>query len=44
MELLKQFAEDLKMEIYYNYDELIPSLCADVIDKVLERYMKNEVE
>lgn len=44
MELLKQFAEDIKMEIYYNFDELIPSACADVIDKVLERYLKNDFE
>ena len=33
---LKQFAERVKMEFYYEFDELIPSIMSDKIDKILK--------
>ena len=33
---LKQFAERVKMEFYYHFDELIPSIMSDKIDKILK--------
>jgi hypothetical protein len=35
-EQLKQFAERIKMEFYYEFDELIPSIMSDKIDKILK--------
>lgn len=35
---LKQFAESVKMEFYYEFDELIPSIMEDKIDKLLEEF------
>lgn len=36
--LLKDFAEIIKMRFYYNFDEIIPSIMADEIDKLLEGF------
>lgn len=33
---LNDFAERIKMEFYYEFDELIPSIMADKIDKILK--------
>lgn len=33
-EKLKKFAERVKMEFYYEFDEIIPSIMADKIDKI----------
>lgn len=35
-EALKEFAEKIKMRFYYNFDELIPSIMSDEIDKILK--------
>ena len=35
---LKNFAERVKMEFYYEFDELIPSIMEDKIDKLLEEW------
>ena len=32
---LPQFAERVKMEFYYQFDEIIPSIMADKIDEIL---------
>ena len=34
-EAIKEFAERLKMECYATYDEVLPSLFADIIDKLV---------
>lgn len=36
---LKQFAERVKMEFSYEFDELIPSIMADKIDKILKEFL-----
>lgn len=36
---LKQFAERIKMEFYYQFDELIPSIMADKIDETLKEFV-----
>jgi hypothetical protein len=38
-EQLKQFAERIKMEFYYEFDELIPSIMSDKIDKILKEIL-----
>ena len=35
-EAIKEFAEKLKMECYATYDEVLPSLFADIIDKLVK--------
>ena len=35
-EAIKVFAEKLKMECYATYDEVLPSLFADIIDKLVK--------
>lgn len=35
---LKAFAEEIKMAFYYEFDELIPSIMADKIDEIAEKY------
>ena len=35
-EAIKWFAEKLKMECYATYDEVLPSLFADIIDKLVK--------
>ena len=37
--LLKQFAERVKMEFYYEFDEIIPSIMSDKIDKILKEIL-----
>lgn len=37
---LKQFAEKIKMEFYYEFDELIPSIMANKIDETLKESIK----
>ena len=34
-EKCKQLAEKVKLEFYYQFDELIPSIMADKIDNIL---------
>lgn len=36
---LKQFAERVKMEFYYEFDELIPSIMKGKIDKILKEFI-----
>lgn len=38
-EALKQFAERVKMEFYYHFDEIIPSIMSDKIDKILKEIL-----
>ena len=38
-EQLKQFAKRVKMEFYYEFDELIPSIMSDKIDKILKELL-----
>ena len=35
---LKAFAEEIKTAFYLEFDELIPSIMADKIDKIAEKY------
>lgn len=37
---IKEFAEKLKMAFYYEFDEMIPSIMSDKIDKLLKEYEK----
>lgn len=37
--LIKQFAERVKMEFYYEFDEIIPSIMSDKIDKILKEIL-----
>ena len=37
---LKQFAERVKMEFYYEFDEIIPSIMSDKIDKILKELIE----
>lgn len=39
MKELKHFAERVKMEFYYEFDELIPSIMSDKIDKILKEIL-----
>lgn len=41
-EALKQFAERVKMEFYYEFDEIIPSIMSDKIDKILKELQGND--
>ena len=34
--ILEEFADKIKMRFYYNFDEIIPSIMSDEIDKILE--------
>lgn len=34
-DILQDFAEKIKMRFYYNFDEVIPSIMSDEIDKIL---------
>ena len=36
VEMLEEFAEQVKMAFYYEFDELIPSIMADKIDNLLK--------
>ena len=38
--LLKQFAEKVKMAFYYEFDEIMPSIMSDKIDELLKEYEK----
>ena len=40
-EQLKQFAERVKMEFYYEFDEIMPSIMSDKIDKLLKEYLND---
>ena len=39
---LKNFAEKIKLRFYYNFDELIPSIMSDEIDKILEETLEED--
>lgn len=39
-EAINKFAERIKMEFYYEFDELIPSIMADKIDNISEEIIK----
>lgn len=41
-ELLTAFISELKRKLYYEYDELIPSLVCDTIDEVAKDFGVNE--
>lgn len=40
MKELKHFAERVKMEFYYEFDEIIPSIMSDKIDKILKELIE----
>lgn len=42
-DVIEEFVERLKQKIYYEFEELIPSLVADKIDELAEE-MRQEVE
>ena len=42
--ILKEFAEKIKLRFYYNFDELIPSIMSDEIDKILEEILEEDEE
>ena len=37
-EIVKEFADKLKQKMYYEFDELIPSMVAEKIDEVAAEY------
>ena len=37
--VLTQFAYDIKLEFYREFDEIIPSIMADKIDELVKKYM-----
>ena len=41
---VKEFAERVKMEFYYEFDELIPSIMADRIDELVAESLANELK
>lgn len=41
-EELKSFIDMIKMRFYYNFDEIIPSIMSDEIDKILKENYKIE--
>ena len=38
---LSDFAEKIKLRFYYNFDELIPSIMSDEIDKLLKETLED---
>lgn len=43
-DIIKEFAERIKMEFFYQFEEIIPSLMADRIDELVKEYCKSENE
>lgn len=41
-DIIKEFAERIKMEFFYQFEELIPSIMADRIDDLVKEYCKSE--
>lgn len=37
-ELVRDFAEEVKLEFYREFDEIIPSIMADKIDELVKKY------
>ena len=42
--ILQDFAEKIKMRFYYNFDEVIPSIMSDEIDKILNETLDKSGE
>lgn len=40
--ILKEFSEKIKLRFYYNFDELIPSIMSDEIDKLLKETLEED--
>lgn len=38
--LMRELAEKIKLEFYYEFDEIIPSIMADKIDEVVDEMLK----
>lgn len=38
--LIRQMGDKIKMEFYYEFDELIPSVMSDKIDKITAEYIE----
>lgn len=43
-EAIRTFAEDIKLEFYQEFDEIIPSIMADKIDELVKKYIGGERE
>ena len=41
---VEKFAEEIKLEFYREFDEIIPSIMADKIDELKEKYTEGENE
>lgn len=39
---VERFAEDIKLEFYREFDEIIPSIMADKIDELKKKYTESE--
>ena len=39
---VEKFAEEIKLEFYREFDEIIPSIMADKIDELKKKYMESE--
>ena len=40
VQAVKEFAENVKMAFFYEFDEIIPSIMSDKIDELLKEYEK----
>lgn len=40
VQALKEFAEKVKMEFFYEFDEIIPSIMSDKIDELIKEFEK----
>lgn len=41
-EVVREFAEEVKLEFYREFDEIIPSIMADKIDDLVKKYTEDE--
>lgn len=41
-EAINEFAEEVRKMLYYEFDEIIPSIISDKIDKLLEEYKRGK--
>ena len=39
---VEKFAEEIKLEFYREFDEIIPSIMADKIDEIKKKYTESE--
>ena len=42
IEVVREFAEEVKLEFYREFDEIIPSIMADKIDDLVKKYTEDE--